>query len=160
MTAVLSTCGTYRYALRRSVVPAPSNRSPILFIMLNPSTADADVDDATIRRCRGFTSAWGYDGLTVVNLYALRSTNPAALWSHADPVGPVNDTWIEIEARRSPFVVVAWGANARPDRVREVVDMLQVAGVRLRCLGITKSGAPRHPLYVRSDQPLIDWNPQ
>jgi hypothetical protein len=157
MSAIISACGQYRYMLSRAGdIAAP--RGPALFIMLNPSTADAEMDDPTIRRCRAFARAWGCAGIQVVNLYALRSTDPAALWEHPDPVGPENDNWLTRIALAATEVVCAWGANAQPSRVREVAAMLAEHGVRLKCLGTTKSGAPRHPLYVRGDQPLIDWS--
>jgi hypothetical protein len=132
-------------------------KSTALFVMLNPSTADAQLDDPTIRRCRGFSKLWDCNGLAVANLYALRSTNPTALWTHPDPVGPDNDDYLRKFARECGDVVCAWGANAKPDRVARVASILADAGARLWCLGTTKDGAPRHPLYVRADQPLIEW---
>ncbi|CDY79414.1 hypothetical protein BGLT_02195 [Caballeronia glathei] len=128
-----------------------------MFLMLNPSTADATLDDPTIRRCRSFAAAWGMDGITVANLYALRSTDPAGLWLHADPIGPENDDHLYELAVTHGRVVCAWGANARADRVAAVVHLLRHAGAQLTCLGTTKSGAPRHPLYVRGDQPLMEF---
>ncbi|MDN7862324.1 DUF1643 domain-containing protein [Burkholderia multivorans] len=83
--------------------------------------------------------------------------HPAALWSHADPVGPDNDAYLRTFASEYGDVVCAWGANARPDRVTAVVEILRDAGARLWRLGTTKDGSPRRPLYVRSDQPLIEW---
>lgn len=157
MTAILSACGQYRYMLSRPG-DMTATRGAALFIMLNPSTADAEQDDPTIRRCRGFARAWGCTGIQVLNLYALRSTDPAALWTHTDPVGPENDEWLTKFALRADEVVCAWGANAQPQRARIVAGMLAANGVRLKCLGTTKAGAPRHPLYVRGDQPLIDWS--
>jgi hypothetical protein len=160
VSAIISPCGQYRYRLEREGDMVESYfADPLPFIMLNPSTADATLDDPTIRRCRAFAKALGYAGIVVVNLYALRSTDPTKLWQHADPVGPDNDTWLIDAAHRSPEIVCAWGANARPDRVAYVAEILKSAGARLRCLGTTKDGAPRHPLYVGGDQPLIDWSP-
>jgi hypothetical protein len=156
MTATISKCGQYRYALTRPGDVA-AQRGPAVFIMLNPSTADAQLDDPTIRRCRGFARAWGSSGLEVVNLYALRSTDPSDLWLHADPVGPQNDKWLLRTARAAGEVVCAWGMNAKAERVAEVARMLMEKGVRLKCLGVTKSGAPRHPLYVPASQPLVEW---
>lgn len=157
MSAVISPCGQYRYQLTRDGDLAAAH-GPAVFIMLNPSTADAEHDDPTIRRCRGFAHTWGCNGIRVVNLYALRSTDPAALWQNANPVGPDNDRWLVEAARDAGEVVCAWGAQARLDRVEQVVTLLMVfAGLRLKCLGVTKSGAPRHPLYVPASQPLLDW---
>jgi len=163
MSATISDCGRYRYVLTRPPISPwriqPWWR-PAVFCMLNPSTADATLDDPTIRRCRGFAERndSAFNGIVVVNLYALRSTDPRALWNHADPIGPENDRWLRDVAACSE-VVCAWGANAREDRVRQVVEILRAAGASLLCLGQTKDGHPRHPLYVRSDHPLVPWSP-
>jgi hypothetical protein len=155
--AVISECGRYRYLLSRDGDPS-ATRAPAVFIMLNPSTADAESDDPTTRRCRHFAQAWGCDGFKVVNLYAFRAIHPCELWAQSDPVGSENDNWIVRVTLAAEAVVCGWGANAKSSRIAEVVNLLTVRGIRLRCLGITKGGAPRHPLYVRSDQPLVDWN--
>jgi hypothetical protein len=158
--AEISPCGSYRYLLSRDPLSGSRpERSSAVFCMLNPSTADAAQDDPTIRRCRGFARSWGCAGLVVVNLYALRSTKPDALWSHADPIGPLNDQWLQRVARENGEVVCAWGANARADRVAAAVAIFRSAGARLWCLGTTASGAPRHPLYVRGDQSLVTFTP-
>ncbi|ARP92528.1 hypothetical protein CAL14_05375 [Bordetella genomosp. 9] len=164
MNAVISECGTYRYLLTRPAPSGPQFAKPCygtaLFVMLNPSTADATVDDPTIRRCKAFAYRWGCAGIAVVNLYALRSPSPADLWKHADPVGPDNDIWLRQVAREHETVVFAWGANAKPERVRQVYEIFKGGPLRqIRCLGVTKDGSPRHPLYVRADQPLIEWSP-
>ncbi|MPW17921.1 DUF1643 domain-containing protein [Paraburkholderia sp. CNPSo 3157] len=159
MTAVISPCGTYRYLLTRAAESMAPMRSTALFVMLNPSTADATLDDPTIRRCRGFAKLWDCNGLAVANLYALRSTDPAGLWSHPDPIGPDNDDYLWNFARECGDVVCAWESNAKPERAARVASILTDAGARLWCLGMTKDGSPRHPLYVRSDQPLIEWHP-
>lgn len=156
MSAVFSPCGEYRYLLERGGDLA-SSRGPAVFVMLNPSTADASSDDPTIRRCQNFARAWGRRGIIVVNLYALRSTDPRNLWNDPDPVGPDNDAWLAKVAGQRGEVVCAWGAHAKPERVQRVVDLLTDVEARMLCLGTTKDGAPRHPLYVRGDQPLIEW---
>jgi hypothetical protein len=155
--AVISGCGLYRYTLHRPSEVLYPERSTAAFVMLNPSTADATQDDPTIRRCRGFARGWGCAGLTVLNLYALRSTNPAELWKAADPVGPENDDYLRRMAREYGDVVCAWGGNAKPDRVAAFLRIMEGAAARLWCLGNTKDGSPRHPLYVRADQPLVRW---
>jgi hypothetical protein len=151
--AFISQCKKYRYTLTRG---GPMKVLP--FIMLNPSTADESLDDPTIRRCRNFAITFGYNGIVVVNLYAFRATKPSDLWLADDPIGPLNDFFLTTIAR-SPEVVCAWGANARQDRVDEVVKLLKFNGTQLRCLGVTKDNAPRHPLYIKNSQPLIDWIP-
>lgn len=148
-TAALSPCGHYRYWLTREWASGPR----VTFVMLNPSTADADRDDQTIRRCVGYARSWGYAGLIVVNLYAWRSTSPRALWAAPDPVGPANDGYLLGAAslalmHRSPLVA-AWGANARPERVAAV---RAISGMHwLSTLALTKDGQPRHPLRLRAD---------
>lgn len=157
MSAIISACGQYRYQLARPAHDQLATRGPALFIMLNPSTADAALDDPTIRRCRGFAKAWDCAGIVVANLYALRSTNPAMLWNHPDPVGPENDAMLAKLIREHETVVCAWGANARPDRVAVVRSMFHRQSAPV-CLGMTKHFAPRHPLYVRGDQALVEWS--
>lgn len=159
MGALISDCGAYRYWLSRPKEIKHPDRCAALFVMLNPSTAGASEDDPTVRRCRGFARRWGCNGVVVGNLYALRSTNPKALWTASDPVGPDNDIWLLRLARDHGNVVCAWGASAKPGRVSAVVKSMRGAGARLFCLGQTKNGSPRHPLYVRSDQQLIPFDP-
>lgn len=146
--ATISGCGRYRYQLWRKW----GCGSPLLFIMLNPSTADGHVDDATIRRCVKFAHAHGFGELEVVNLYAYRATDPAELRRVADPVGPENDEHIREAAERAAAVCCAWGA--RPDaleRVQQVMPILFGLGVEPQCLRITRSGYPQHPLYLPGD---------
>lgn len=158
MSALLSEDGLYRYLLTRSWSAPGAPRA--VFVMLNPSTADATQDDATIRRCVQFAKTWGMGGLTVVNLYALRATQPARLWQHADPVGPDNDrilTSTAVLAAEADFPIVgAWGANAKPARVAAVLGLPGMG--RLQCLGTTKAGQPRHPLYLSGGTPLQPWS--
>jgi hypothetical protein len=160
MSAVISPCGTYRYLLWRSAESMCPVQTTAFFAMLNPSKADAQIDDPTIRRCRGFATLWDCNGLAVANLYALRSTSPAALWTHPDPIGPDNDDYLRYLAGECGDVVCAWGSNAKPERAARVASVMRDAGARLWCLGTTRDGSPRHPLYVRADQPLIEWSPQ
>jgi hypothetical protein len=157
MSAIISVCGQYRYQLARPGGTMTVGEAPAVFVMLNPSTADETLDDPTIRRCRSFAAQWGNDGIIVANLYALRSTDPAALWKHRNPIGPDNDDHLYELAISHGRIVCAWGANAEIDRVRDVAKIFRDAGAKLLCLGVTNHGAPRHPLYVRADQPLIEW---
>lgn len=158
MSAIISDCGQYRYLLTRESGLPLAEAPAALFIMLNPSTADATLDDPTIRRCRGFAQAWGCAGITVANLYAYRATNPRELLLCADPVGPENDTRLAALARDYGDIVCAWGKNAKPDRVNAVSAILQSSGARLWCLGTNKDGSPKHPLYIRQDTQLMRWN--
>jgi hypothetical protein len=146
-TAVISDCGTYRYLLTRTW---DGSLPHVGFIMLNPSTANADTDDPTIRRCIGFAKAWGYGGIAVRNLYALRSTDPKALRGHPDPHGPDNYRYVEAAAD-DHLTVCAWGANADPIDSRGLIDALIGWGGRPHHLGLTKDGFPKRPLYLRAD---------
>ncbi len=150
--ALFSADGRYRYRLWRRWDPS---RRVIAFCMLNPSTADAERDDPTIRRCIGFARAWGRGGVEVVNLFALRATDPISLRDSSDPVGSENDRAIAAAARRARAVVIAWGMHGMLGaRDREVLALLS-RRTRLLCLGWTVQGQPRHPLYLRRDvQPM------
>ncbi len=158
--AIISDCGTYRYTLTRSrYADERPDRGTALWCMLNPSTANAEQDDATIRRCRGFAHDWKCNGLTVVNLYALRATDPNELWKHEDPVGPDNDHHLRTIACEYGDVLCAWGANAKPERVKAVIAIFKEAGARMWCLGTTKHGMPKHPLYIAADTKPVRWSP-
>jgi hypothetical protein len=146
MSAVISPCGTYRYRLTRAAESMTPMKSTALFVMLNPSTADAQFDDPTIRRCRGFAKVWDCNGLAVANVYALRSTDPAALWTHPDPIGPDNNDYLWNFARECGDVVCAWGSNAKPERAARArrsaaPDDVEPAG-------------RRHPRHTRQDRTL------
>lgn len=150
-TARISLDGNYRYSLTRRWSPAPR----AVWIMLNPSTADASVDDPTIRRCRGFSQAWGCGALEVVNLYAWRATQPSELLIPGrDVVGRENDEAITRAVAGADTIVAAWGVNAGAERSEHVAALVKRAGGFLQCLGTTKGGQPRHPLYVRADKAL------
>lgn len=145
-SAVISDCGRYRYRLNRSWDRMKATAG---FIMLNPSIADATQDDPTIRRCVGFARAWRCGGLCVVNLFAFRATDPADLFAAAEPVGPENDDHIRAVLRQCRPVVAAWGAHGgHLGRDRAVREIIAAVGVSVFCLGRTKAGQPRHPLYV------------
>lgn len=147
-SAVISACGKYRYKLTRWW-SADADGDHAVFIMLNPSTADATNDDPTIRRCIGFAQAWGCTSTTVVNLFAFRSTDPNALSAAIDPVGPMNDGYILDAVKDSKFVVCAWGAHkSAVSRASHVLNLLRANSVDPKCLRMTKSGFPSHPLYL------------
>lgn len=144
----------YRYTLRREI-PGLGFEGTVLFVMLNPSTADVNVDDPTIRRCVGFATRWGFARLEVGNLYALRATDPAGLFASDDPVGPENDQRLDEMAGRATEVIVAWGATPHPfpNRPQDVLRRMEFYCGTARCLGQTKHLHPRHPLYVKRDVP-------
>lgn len=146
--ARLSDCGTYRYRLWRIWNPCVA---PLVFCMLNPSTADAEVDDPTVSRCKERARRLGYGGLEVVNLFALRSTDPKALYRHADPVGPENDAAILAAAERGNLIC-AWGNHGKlRGRASAVLAMLRAAGLPALALRVSKDGHPSHPLYLPYD---------
>lgn len=152
--ATISDCGLYRYSLLRHWGHEQGNR--MLMIMLNPSTADASVDDPTIRRCIAFAKGFGYHGLVVTNLFAFRATDPGDLRLADDPVGPDNDKFIRTAGTLYSEAVCAWGAHgvlARRDGV--VRAMLNERGVKTFALGLTKDGQPRHPLYLKGSAERI-----
>lgn len=146
--AVFDRSERYRYALGRRW--DDGGRS-VCFCLLNPSTADASVLDPTLTRCYGYARGWGFNAFEVTNAFALRSTDPNGLRQVEDPVGPGNDEHIVEIARASDLVVVGWGTHARlGDRHARLIGLL--SGVcTLTCLGVTKDGYPKHPLYLRKD---------
>lgn len=163
-SAEISKDGLYRYTLTRKW---EHSSTALSIVMLNPSTADADLDDPTIRRCIGFSKSHGYGGIQVVNLYAYRATNPKVLKTVTDPVGPENDAWLTRVLKYSAYwqapVLCAWGANAASERVDRFLDLAQdiadQSGIYpgLVHLGLTKAGAPRHPLYIAGSTEFSTW---
>lgn len=155
--AHLSTCGLYRYQLSRLW----GLEHALPFVMLNPSTADADIDDPTIRRCVGFARREGAGGIIVSNVYAFRATSPADMKAAVDPFGPDNDLWLNTladwAARANRSIVCAWGTNADENAVKRTMRSLRTFGATTVCLGKTAGGHPRHPLYVKADQPLVPF---
>jgi len=153
--AVVSTCGRYRYLLTRRW----GESAPLRFVMLNPSIADASVDDPTIRRCVWFAKREGCGGIEVANLYAFRATKPDDLWRAPDPYGPDNDAALASLAMRATAdlmpVVCAWGTQG--GRNNRPIALMQQAGAAFLCLGRTKDGFPRHPLYVPGTQRMEDY---
>ena len=143
-SAVFSRCGRYRYVLRRQW---DSWKGVVMFVGLNPSTADAEKDDPTIRRCVRFARDLGFGSVIVVNLFAYRATRPGVLRDVRDPVGRLNDRWIERCRKEADLVIAAWGVHGSwRGRDRAVMSRLG----EMICLGHTKAGQPRHPLYLRA----------
>lgn len=154
-TASFNTSRTHRYRLSRIWDPAAPR---VNFVMLNPSTADAFTLDPTVRRCAGYAQQWGMGALEVTNIFALRSTDPRALYQEPDPVGTGNDTAILAAAGDAQIVIAAWGThgqlNGRGEAVRA---LLADAGIELQHLRITKHGHPAHPLYLPGDLTPQRW---
>lgn len=180
-TAIISEGGVYRYHLRREWLGRPARfaavdaeteafefgghvqRPTLLFVMLNPSTADDTKDDPTIRKCIGFASQLGYFALEVVNLFAYRATDPRdlrAAWSSGtDVVGSDNDDTILRSAHDADRVIAAWGAfsscNLRT-RADEVLKLLR-RHKEVSSFGVSKDGSPRHPLMLAYASELKPW---
>ena len=156
-SAIFSKCRTYRYSLSRvwnTSLPG------MLWIVLNPSTATETEDDPTIRRCMRFAASWGYGGIVMCNLFAVRATDPKVMLAHPIPVGPENDTWVDAYSREVALIVAAWGTHGRHmHRDMEVMELLRRESEqgKIKCLKLTKDGAPWHPLYVKGDAKLLKY---
>ena len=154
--------GEYRYVLWRSIAPLRGETltGTVLWVMLNPSTADATENDATVRKVIGFSRRWGFANARIVNLFALRSRDPKALKTHPEPVGPRNDETIRNEASAADGIVLAWGANAselrargRAAAVRSLLFSLPRLALPAWNLGRTLDGQPKHPLMLSYNTP-------
>lgn len=143
--ATLSACRRYRYLLTRSWNPSAPT---VLFIGLNPSTADAEHDDATSRICMRYAQRWGFGTLLLANLFAWRATQPADLFAAARPIGPRNNHTLRALQAQAQLVICAWGAHGTHlGRDRAVLEMLHAP----HCLTRLRGGQPGHPLYKRMD---------
>lgn len=150
--AVISDCGRYRYLLRRTW---DHTKPRSLIVMLNPSTADAEINDATIRSCIRLSKGLSFGSFEVVNLFAFRATDPDDLARADDPVGPRNDDSIEGAILRCDIAVCAWGAHPLAhSRAGTVRSLLRSRRPAVFCLGTTKAGSPKHPLYIKTGTPL------
>ncbi len=153
-----SACRVYRYCLHRTV--SPSGTGAVTFIMLNPSTADERNDDPTIRRCMGFARDWGFRDLYVVNLSPYRSPSPRHLKAMGDEpreVQATNCRFVLRALRTAQLTVAAWGVHGvLGARDRHMLQTIALDGRhQVHCLGTTRDGHPRHPLYLpRSVQPI------
>lgn len=148
--AVFSGCRHYRHVLWRSWQP---ELGCVTFIGLNPSTADAEHDDPTIRRCTRYVSDWGYGAMVMVNLFDVRATQPSDMKRRAKPLSRKNDAALLVAARQAKLIVAAWGGHgqhrARSSAVRE---LLRINHLTPSCFGIGATGEPLHPLYQRRER--------
>jgi len=149
--AIFSDCGRYRYRLWRTWDSALPR---LLWILYNPSTADASVEDPTLRRCMDFTRQWGFGGLTVVNRFAFRATNPRQLNSTSDPVGPENAFHLYHALDTHDEVLCAWGLQGGP-----IPAEIGRSGARIFHLGLCRDGSPKHPLYLAKRTARIPVHP-
>lgn len=156
--AVFSPCRVWRYSLWRTW---DTEKPKVLFIGLNPSTADEVQDDPTIRRCIGYAKKWGYGGYLMANIFAFRATDPKVMKASADPIGCDNDRHIMDLVRQASLIVGAWGAHGgHMGRGRAVAGMI---GERLQCLKVTGDGHPGHPLYISGSKvpfPFPGYEPE
>jgi hypothetical protein len=148
--------GEYRYLLWRTWGEAAPR---LLWVLLNPSTADERADDPTLRRCTAFSRAWGYGGVEIANLFAFRTPHPQQLRQPSDPVGSENDRYLVAGATRAGGIVAAWGADGGYQGRDQVVLALLArhASQPLMCLGTTRNGSPRHPLYIAGSTILMPY---
>jgi hypothetical protein len=146
-SAHFSPCRTWRYTLERAVA---ADGGTVMFVGLNPSTADERTDDATIRRCVRFARDWGFGELVMCNLFAYRATHPRDLLRAPDPIGPDNDAWLSGRAASADLVVAAWGAHGTfLNRDQQVLDSGVLGSFAV--LGLTNGGHPLHPVRLRAD---------
>lgn len=149
----------YRYDLRR-IWGTEEPIRVVNFIMLNPSTADAEQPDPTMTRCLNFARDWGYGALVITNLFAFRATDPQELRTRALIVGPLNDKFLLGWARSSQLVVCAWGNHGTLRGAGAyVAKLLRADGIKLHALRITGLGQPQHPLYLPADSQPVLWEP-
>ena len=151
-TAKLSECRKYRFALWRTW---DDSKPYVMFVGLNPSTADETTDDPTLTRCMNYAKSWGFGGVCMANLFAYRATAPSDMKSAIDPVGPKNNDWLKKLANDAGLVLAAWGNDGsylgRSEQVKEFLP-------NMFCLKLNKSGEPAHPLYQKADRKPVPFN--
>lgn len=131
----------------------------LVWVGLNPSTADEQALDPTLKRIRAFTQREGYHGFVMLNLFAWRDTDPDQMMREMDPVGRENDDTLRKWSKPGQKIVCAWGNHGgHLSRWRKVAEMMKAAGAELVCLSTNADGSPKHPLYVKSDTPLQPWS--
>ena len=144
----------YRYTLSRVW---HSNKAHVLFIGLNPSTADETINDRTITRCINFAKYWGYGGMCMVNLFAYVATAPEGMLRRSNPVGIHNDKYIKEAARTAGLIIAMWGTKGTHLlRDNRVLDLLLEYDIY--CFGETKQGMPKHPLYLKATTTPVIYN--
>ena len=148
--AIFSGCRHYRHLLWRSWQP---ELGCVTFIGLNPSTADADHDDPTIRRCKQFVADWGFGAMIMVNLFDIRATQPQVMRRRARPISRCNDATVLNAAEHAGLIVAAWGAHGHHRNRSQVMrSLLEAHNLQAHCFSLGKSGEPVHPLYQRRER--------
>lgn len=154
--ADISECGKYRYSLWRIW---DDTKQKVLFICLNPSTADADNDDATIRRCIGYAKSWGYGGVYMGNLFAFRAREPKDMKSATDPVGPENNRYLRELSNTCEMIICGWGGDGGYQDRSSYVIKNRILPIKVHYLKMNKSGEPGHPLYLKKSlKPQPYWS--
>lgn len=154
-TAQYSPCETYRYALTRTWNKAGKR---VMFVMLNPSKATESHNDPTVGRCENRARALGFGAFRVTNLFALRETDPALMRKHDAPIGPENDEVLMKGAKWAHTTIAAWGVHGvHQNQHAHVIRLFQKQNCLLHCLGLTKAGHPRHPLYLPYSAQPVRW---
>lgn len=156
-TCVFSPCRTYRYRLDHvfdASLPA------VAFVMLNPSTADEQQLDPTLRRCVGFARAWGYGAIRIGNLFAIRATDPRDMKRAEDPVGPDNDAHLERIVDESAIAICAWGQHGKHRHRDALVRSLLAPRIDLAAIAFANDGTPKHPLYLPGDLTPVAYRPR
>ncbi len=128
-----------------------------MVVGLNPSTADEQFDDPTLRRCIAFAKREGMGALCMTNVYAYRATDPNVMMAAPNPVGPANGRWLAECANGAGLIICAWGKHADQDNRRSVLSILRSQNERVMCLGKNLDGSPKHPLYLAGNSPLIPY---
>jgi hypothetical protein len=159
-SAIISTCDLYRYRLERQFGIGPT----LMFVMVNPSTADAEKDDQTIKKCVGFAQRAGYGRIVVGNKFAFRATDVTKLREQRDPIGPENDERLRAMMSEALCVVAGWGQLAKlPEALRsrwkDIVRLADAAGHELHSIGINADKHPKHPQMTGYDVPITPWEP-
>jgi hypothetical protein len=162
MSAIISDCGQYRYRLERDCGIAFDGSKTFAYFGINPSTADATLDDATVRKWRGFTVRNGGHRFIVGNVFAFRATEVGALYHAEDAAGPDNLIHLKQIIADADVLVPCWGSSGKVfksmrGRLKTVLYMLNSSGKPVMHFGLTKSGDPKHPLMLGYDTPLIEW---
>lgn len=160
MSAIISPCGKYRYRLEREV---GIDGQTFAYFGINPSTADATLDDATVRKWIGFTKVNGGRRLIVGNVFSFRATDVSQLEKACDPYGPDNHFHLEGIIAEADVLIPCWGSRTKlPPKLRHSLDNLAATlrglGKPCKVFGLTGSGDPKHPLMLGYDTPLIDWS--
>ncbi len=156
--AEFSQCDLYRYVLTRIWDPS---RPALVLILLNPSTATHEINDATITRCMVRAGRMGYGGLVILNAFAWRATDPEDMKAAAEPIGQYNDEVIVEYAANAPLVICGWGTHGgHLGRDAQVLTLLRSHGIVPWCLGLNADSSPRHPLYLPYETAVVEIPPK